>query len=356
MPDPTDLIVRQSDPPNLESPFHQLDEPLTPTGQFYVRSHFPVPNVDLGRWRLEVRGLANTLSLSLEELRALPPRSLTATLECAGNGRAFLCPAVPGVPWGLGAVSTAEWTGAPLASVLALAQVDTGAVDVVLEGADKGTLGAPTPTPGEIRYARSVPLAKARTDVLLAYEMNGAALTPEHGAPLRAVVPGWYGMASVKWLSTVHITAAPFQGFFQTLDYACWESKDGLPPVLTPLGPLQTKAQIARPAPHETLPADQPYEVYGAAWTGCGTVEEVEVSADGGRSWAGAELLDPPQLHVWRRWRYLWHTPAEPGAYTLLARATDSQGQTQPPDHDPGRGSYMITLPLRIPVTVGGNG
>ncbi|UQN10066.1 sulfite oxidase [Deinococcus sp. QL22] len=347
------MIVRQSSPANLEFPFHTLSERLTPPGQFYVRSHFPVPELNAEEWRLEVGGLVGQpLCLTLADLQAMTPHTVTVTLECAGNSRSFLTPKVAGVAWDLGAVSTAEWTGVPLSAVLERAGLQAGAREVVLCGADRGCLDEPAKTPGIIAYERSLPLNKAQTDVLLAYAMNGEPLTPQHGYPVRAIVPGWYGMASVKWLTGICVTDTPFQGFFQTLDYSYWESVGSLSPQMTPLSVMQAKAQIARPAPGETVAAGKPYVIMGAAWTGEAKIIRVEISTDGGQTWAEAELTDPAEAHVWRRWRYLWHAPDPSGTVTLLARATDSSGQTQPTKHTPERGKYMITFPLPIAVMV----
>lgn len=355
MPTPhgSEMIVRQDSPANLEFPFHTLSERLTPSGQFYVRSHFPVPELNAADWCLQVGGLIERpLRLTLADLQAMTPRTVTVTLECAGNSRSFLTPKVEGVAWELGAVSTAQWTGVPLRAVLERAGLQAGAREAVLCGADRGCLHEPARTPGIIAYERSVPLGKAQDDVLLAYAMNGEALTPQHGFPLRAIVPGWYGMASVKWLTEIHVTQTPFQGFFQTLDYSYWDQSGPLSPQMTPLSVMQVKAQIARPAGDEHVAAGQPYDITGAAWTGEADIVRVEVSTDGGLTWADAELTDPPETHVWRRWHYLWQTPGTPGKVTLLARATDSAGHTQPSGHEPGRGKYMITFPLPITVTL----
>jgi DMSO/TMAO reductase YedYZ molybdopterin-dependent catalytic subunit len=258
------LIVRQVSPSNLESPFHALDGPITAEGRLYVRSHFPVPDLNPDTWRLTVRGrVSSPLKLSLEDLRALPETTRTTTMECAGNGRVHLSPRMPGVQWDLGAVGTAQWTGVLLRDVLEHTGVGAGALEVVLEGADCGALTEPGRTPGDIHYARSLPLSKATEDVVLAYAMNGRPLTPDHGFPLRAVVPGWYGMAAVKWLTTVQVTDRPFQGFFQTVDYAYWQQTDDLPPQLVPLSTMLVKAQIARPAPHDAVVAGSPCEVTG---------------------------------------------------------------------------------------------
>ncbi len=195
------VITRQREPMNVEFPFEALDAFLTPTSQFYVRSHFPLPKVDATAWRLRVEGhVDRPFELTLDELTAMAPQTRPATLECAGNGRVFLVPQVDGAQWELGAVSTANWTGVPLADLLARAGVRPGAVEVMFEGADRGhAKEKPTP-PGEIHYAHSVPMRKVG-DVLLAHAMDGAPLPPAHGFPLRAVVGGWYGMASVKWVT-----------------------------------------------------------------------------------------------------------------------------------------------------------
>jgi DMSO/TMAO reductase YedYZ molybdopterin-dependent catalytic subunit len=345
------LIVRQRNPDNLEFPFPTLEHFLTPNERFYVRNHFAVPGLDARTWRLRVGGaVRQTVELTYEELRRLPARTVTATLECAGNGRAFLTPTARGVQWQLGAVSNAEWTGVPLATVLERAGLRDAAVEVVLEGADRGP--APNePTLGTIAFARSLPLAKARQqDVLLAYRMNGADLPAAHGFPVRAVVAGWYGMASVKWLTQVLVTDRPFAGFWQTLDYTIFERRDGLP-VLTPITEMQVKAEIARPRAGEVLSANSDYRVHGAAWSGDSPVSRVEVSTDG-RTWAPARLLGQPVDHAWRFWEYQWRTPAQAGRVRIAARATDARGRTQPLERDPLRRNYMVNHVLPVEAEV----
>ncbi|HLV80288.1 MAG TPA: molybdopterin-dependent oxidoreductase, partial [Chthonomonadaceae bacterium] len=252
-----------------------------------------------------------------------------------------------------GAVGTAEWTGTPLAAVLERAGVQKGAVEVVLEGADTGEITEDPRSPGKISFARSIPIEKAlQPDVLLAYRMNGVDLSPSHGFPVRAVVPGWYGMASVKWLVRIIVTDRPFTGYFQTADYAYWARRDGLPPQRIPVGEAEVKAQIARPARHEMIPAGAVYPVHGAAWGGETEVAKVEVSADGGHSWEAARWRSAPQPYCWRFWEYAWRTPERPGLLLLMARATDARGQTQPMERDPHRATYMISHVLPIPVEI----
>jgi DMSO/TMAO reductase YedYZ molybdopterin-dependent catalytic subunit len=348
------LIPRVKDPVNLELPFASLNGFLTPNDLFYVRNHYAQPSLDRARWRLEVLGaVRERLSLSYDQLAKMAARTAALTLECAGNGRAFLVPKAKGVPWQLGAVSTAEWTGVPLAAVLDLAGPLPDAVEVILEGADKGDPKKEGQPPGLVSFARSLPLAKARRpEVLLAYRMNGAELPAAHGFPLRAVVGGWYGMASVKWLTRVVVTTKPFLGFDQTFDYAVWERREGLP-TLTPITEVDVKASIARPAAGEVIPAGRAYRVHGAAWAGESEVTKVELSADGGRTWAAATLLGRPVPFCWRLWEYRWR-PSAAGKVELRARATDGRGRTQPAARDPGRRNYMISHVVPVPVEVRG--
>ncbi|HYH78605.1 MAG TPA: sulfite oxidase [Longimicrobium sp.] len=347
-----ELISRGEDPPNLEMPFSTLDEWITPNEQFYVRCHFPIPEIDAGSWRLTVEGaVASPLELSLDDLRDLPVHTVVATLECAGNGRSFLQPRAKGLAWDTGAVGNARWTGVLLRDVLERAGLRGDAVEVILEGADRGMVKDTPRPPCEIHYARGVPLAKARADVLLAFAMNDEPLTPEHGFPLRVVVPGWFGMASVKWLQRVVVTDAPFNGYYQSIDYTCWEERHGVP-TLVPLAEMKLKAQIARPAMHEVVEADTLYRVHGAAWAANVPVAAVEVSSDGGRSWAAAELLGEPVENAWRFWQFEWQTPGVPGRCTLIARAVDANGRTQPARRVQEHGTYVINhwLPVEVDV------
>src|SRR3954447_13733620 len=207
------LIIRQKEPRNLESPFDQIDSYLTPTELFYIRSHFPTPHLDRATYQLRIDGaVKRPFALSYEELRSMRSETRTATLECAGNSRVFLVPQVQGAQWELGAAGNAEWTGVPLRTLLEHAGPADDACEIVLEGADRGTpKEAPAP-PGAISYAWSLNRAKAmRPEVLIAYRMNGHDLSPDHGFPVRAIVPGHYGMASVKWLTQIRAVREPFR-------------------------------------------------------------------------------------------------------------------------------------------------
>ena len=347
------VITRQKQPDNVEFPFWTLDQLLTPDEQFYVRTHFEVPELDRTTWKLTFEGaVERPLEISYDELTRLPTYTIPALLECSGNGRAFLKPPQSSIRWELGAVSTAEWTGVRLSDVLDRAGVKPGAVEILLEGADKGEFLKPdAETPGVIHYSRSLPLEKARRpEVILAFQMNGKDLSPAHGYPVRAVVPGWYGMASVKWLTRIAVLDEPFHGYFQTFVYAIWRRQNGHPSLVA-VTDIEVKSQIARPMECEVIPAGTPYLVYGAAWAGEQDVTAVDVSTDGGKSWAVAELTGESKPFCWRFWEYEWKSPTA-GKAVLMARATDSKGRTQPTERDEDRRDAVITHPLPVTVEV----
>ena len=342
-------IVRGEAPLNLEMPFETLDGFITPTKSFYVRTHFPIPKIDKNKWRLRIEGeVEKPFEINYDGLLKLESNKIAATLECAGNNRNFLEPKVKGVQWGLGAVGNAEWTGVPLSILLDRAKVKPTAREVILEGADRGKLEDPKSPAGDLNFARSIPLEKAN-DVLLAYKMNDVDLPPEHGFPLRAIVPGWYAMASIKWLQRIIVTDRPFNGYYQTLDYAFWKRR-GDNAELVPLSEMQIKAEIAQPSEGETVPANSNVRVHGAAWTSNGEITKVEISSDDEATWNEAKLLGESKPDAWRLWEWNWKTPARSGKATLIARATDSNGRTQPTERDPDRGTYMINHLL--PITV----
>jgi DMSO/TMAO reductase YedYZ molybdopterin-dependent catalytic subunit len=346
------MIVRESEPRNLEPPFSSLNSFITPTDLFYIRSHFAVPKLDIASWRLKVLGwVKEPFEIDYHELRRMAGRKLTALLECAGNNRIFLVPRARGLAWESGAVGNALWAGVPLASVLERAGVKDGAVEVVLEGADTGAVNDEPKTPGEIHFARSVSINKARRDVLIAYGMNGADLSPAHGFPARAIVPGWYGMASIKWISRIIVLERPFAGYYQTFDYSYFERNHGVPSVV-PLTECGVKAQIARPARFETVAKAANYRAYGAAWAGESAVTKVELSTDGGQTWTTTKLLGEPVPHSWRLWESNWRTPEEPCQTILMVKATDERGRTQPMQRDPDLRNVMIHHVLPVEVTV----
>jgi DMSO/TMAO reductase YedYZ molybdopterin-dependent catalytic subunit len=347
------MIIREREPANLEMPFAELDGFITPNEQFYIRSHFAMPPMaDLASWRMQVEGaVEQARAWSFEELRSLPATTITATMECAGNSRVFLVPKARGVQWEMGAVGNAAWTGVSLGELLRQARPKTGAQEVILEGADAGTISEPPKPAGKIHYARSLSLGKALENVLLAYEMNGQPLPASHGFPLRAIVPGWYGMAAVKWLQRIIVTERSFHGYYQTVDYAFWQRDDD-GTRLTPITEMQVKAAIARPGINEVVAAGADYKVTGAAWTADAEIVKVELSTDGGATWRPASLGKEKARNSWFLWEYNWSVQKEPGRCVLLARATDSRGRTQPMERDPDRGTYEINHCLPIEVEI----
>ncbi len=343
------MITREKEPPNLEMPFSALESFVTPNERFYIRCHFPIPKINERDWRLKVEGkVGRPFEVTMDDLRQMPGQTVTATLECAGNSRVFLVPKVKGVQWELGAVGNAEWTGVRLRDLLQRAQTANKAREIILEGADNGTIAEPPRPAGKINFARSLPIEKAMDDVLLAFTMNGEPLNAAHGFPLRAIVPGWYGMASIKWLQRIIVTDQPFNGYYQSIDYAYWKRGES-GPALVPLAEMQVKAEISRPENNEVIRANSKYLVKGAAWTAEALITKVEVSCDGGKSWGEATLSGDSTENAWRLWEFEWQTPS-PGGYTLMARATDSRGRTQPMERDANGGTYMISHCLPIEV------
>jgi len=263
------MIIRQMEPANLETPLDHVGSYLTPAELFYIRSHFIAPTVDRASYRLRIDGAVRTpLSLTFQALREMPSETRAVTLECAGNGRVFLVPQVAGAQWELGAVGNAEWTGVPLRALLERAGLEDDACEIVLEGADRGSPHEEPVPPEPISFARSLPRDKAlRREVLIAFRMNGDELPLHHGFPVRAIVPGHYGVASVKWLTHIEAVREPFRGYWQTSDYGYWDRLDGLP-VRQPLREVQLKSEITRPRVHETVrrTSDTP----SSAWRGRG--------------------------------------------------------------------------------------
>jgi len=349
-----EMIIRQSKPVNLETPVEQVDSYLTPVELFYVRSHFDAPTIDPAAYRLRIDGAVdNPWSFTYRQLKEMPSETCVATLECAGNGRALLVPPVRGVQWELGAVGNAEWTGVPLAALLDRVGLQADACEVVLEGADRGVPNGEAVTHEPISFARSITRMKAlRGDVLIAYEMNGHELPLDHGYPVRAIVPGHYGMASVKWLTHIEAVRTPFLGYWQTTDYAYWARSDGRQ-VRRALAEAGPKSQIIRPRALETIMPNEHYTVEGIAWAGEREVTQICVSTDGGQSWSEATCLDAARRYAWRRWTFDWLTPRTTGRYSLLSRAASGDGAVQPDTRDPSYGTYVINHVLPVDIFVG---
>jgi sulfane dehydrogenase subunit SoxC len=331
-------------------PLEALAYDVTPAGLHYLLIHYDIPVVDPGRWRLTVDGqVGRDLSLSLEDLRSRPAVTHAVTLECAGNGRAQLSPRPVSQPWLLEAVGTAEWTGTPLRGLLEEAGAADSAVEVVFRGLDRGVEGGE-----EQQFERSLPLADAiRDEVLLAYAMNGEPLPPQHGFPLRLVVPGWYGMTSVKWLERITVLDAPFEGYQQERGYRLRQSPDQKGEPVSRMLPRSLMAPPGIPdfATRERILEPGPCSVRGRAWSGFGPVERVEVSADGGGSWSDARLGGQASPWAWRSWEWDWE-PRRPGVYELCCRAMDSAGNVQPLEAPWNLGGYANNEVQRVPVAV----
>lgn len=315
------LIVREQRPDQLETPIEALGAcALTPNDRFFVRSHMAVPVVDPATWRLEIVGRVQAERRhTLDTLHAMPSLEATHTIECAGNGRAlFGAPAPPGTPWERGAVGTARWRGVPLGSLLRDAGLMPGAAHVWLEAADAPGSG------NDPRFVRSLPIAKAMDDVLLAWAMNGEPLPAAHGFPLRAVVPGWYGMASTKWLTRIRVEERPSDNHFMANAYHYRHPGED---VALPVEAMRVKSLITAPLDGARLPGGIT-RVEGLAWAGPSGVARVEASGDGGGHWVDARIEPPADGVAWRRWHA--DVPLASGECSVMARATDGAGDRQP--------------------------
>jgi sulfane dehydrogenase subunit SoxC len=337
---------------NHALPLEALRYPITPVGLHYLLIHYDVPAVDPTGWSLRIGGhVEHELTLSLEDLRERPHVELAVTMECAGNGRAHLEPRPVSQPWLVEAVGTARWAGTPLRPLLEEAGLRRdGAVEVLFTGLDRGV-----EREVEQHYQRSLPLDEAlRDEVLLAYEMNGVPLPPQHGFPLRLVVPGWYGMTNVKWLASIEVLDRPFDGYQQASAYRLRqaEDEDGAPldrmlprSLLLPPGipDFHTRERLLEPRAHL---------LEGRAWSGRAPVERVDVSTDGGGTWAQAELEPVEERWAWRGWRFRWQ--AEPGRHLLSSRARDEAGNEQPLEPVWNLGGYANNAVQTVVVTVTG--
>ncbi len=300
--------------------FAGLKDWITPNDEFFVRSHFGVPRIEPSRWNLTISGVdGRSRAFAMDELTHLPAVEQIVTLECAGN------------PVGWGGVSNAKWVGVPLGSLLQGISL-SGAVEVFLLGADGGS----DREAGGVSidaYGRSIPLAKALdSNTMVVYRMNGEALPESHGGPLRAIVPGWYGMDSVKWLNKIIASREPFKGFYQTDRYYEGRRVNGAT-ARGPLGPMRLKSQFARPIQGEVFSA-KPVAIAGAAWCGDAEIAAVDLSFDAGRSWTPARLAEERARFGWRLWSYEWN-PDRNGHYEIVARARDERGRVQPLAPDP---------------------
>jgi DMSO/TMAO reductase YedYZ molybdopterin-dependent catalytic subunit len=332
-------------------PLEALRYDTTPPGLHYVLTHYDIPAIEPDGWRLEIAGaVARPLSLRLADLQRRPVVSVRVLLECAGNGRARYVPRPVSQPWLLEAVGCAEWTGTPLAPLLREAGISPTAVDLAFTGADHGVERGV-----EQDYARGLALADAlRAEVLLVWGMNGAPLLPQHGAPLRLLVPGWYGMAQVKWLRRIDVLEGAFTGYQNRTAYRIAVEEDDPGEPVTRIRP---RALIAPPGWPDFMTRERflragPVPLSGRAWSGRGPVTRVEVSTDTGSTWADADLVpaDPEHPFAWQSWSFPWL--ARPGRVELLVRATDATGDVQPTEQRWNRQGMANNLVQRVPVTV----
>jgi DMSO/TMAO reductase YedYZ molybdopterin-dependent catalytic subunit len=320
------LVVHRAHPLNCETSIPALiGGVVMPNASFYLRNHFQIPKLDQSTWRLQVGGVVERpLSISLRDLMKMPSQSCFVTLECAGNGRSLLSPHVNGEQWNLGAVSTAEWTGVPLVEVLDRAGIKSGAREVVFRGADSGRLDACSQP---VRFERSLSMDDARgSEALLAYAMNGDALPIEHGYPLRLIVPSWYAVASVKWLTEIDVVSAPFRGHYQTEAYF-FEWQRGGQLVREPVSLQRVRSLITEPEPDTEVERGEVL-LRGVAWSGTAPIARVEVNI-GDRPWQDARLVSERKRHSWQGWE-LCARLEQLGPTVISARATDMAGRTQP--------------------------
>ena len=347
------LIVRSGRPQDLETPAHLLDSWITPNERFYVRSHFYTPTIDPATWSLVLDGeVEKPLTMTLAELRRAPSTTVIATLECAGNGRAFFDPPVAGVQWEKGAVGTARWTGVRLRDLLRTAGPRAGARHLWLDGADRGVGRAPD-------FVRNLPLDKALDpDTLLAYDMNGEALPVAHGFPLRVIVPGWEGAYSVKWLTNIRVSDREHDGAFVQGGYR-YPRRPVAPGAtvsaadMEPLKGMVVKSVITSPSNVRSMAAGA-IRVTGFAWAGEDEVAGVDVSTDGGRTWQAARLGADRARWAWRQFEHAWR-PAAPGSYVVMSRARDARGRMQPivPDWNPSGYLWNAIDQARVDVQQG---
>ncbi len=339
----------------LRNPGMQLEGlryPITPTGMHYLLIHFDIPFIDPATYKLPVAGrVRNPLELSLDDVKSRPKVTMPVMMECGGNGRAHLSPRPISAPWHEEAVGCAEWTGTPLRSILEDADILDDAVEILFSGHDRGVDQGV-----EHDYERSLTVEDAlRDEVFLAYEMNGQPLPPQHGSPLRLIVPDWYGMASVKWLKGIRAIDKPFEGIQQAVAYNYRQSEDDPG---TPVTRKHPHALMAPPGIPDFLSRKRHLSVgttliEGRAWSGFGPIEKVEFSPDGGHTWYDTALGQPAGHYAWYPWRHEWDA-RETGEYELCVRATDVTGRTQPVEGEEAwnQGGYGVNVVQRVPVTV----
>ncbi len=343
------MIVHSRKPEDYEMPIDGFLQAITPTELFYVRSHHYTPQVDIENHVLKVSGeVSAPFTINMRDLKKLPRVELVGVMECAGNGRAFFSPRMPGLQWQHGGVGNARWAGVRLADVLKKAGVKASAKHIMFDGAD-------VPVGSMPKFQRTIPFKKAMDpDTMLALEMNGQPLTMVHGAPLRVVVPGWGGDCWVKWLTGIQVLDREFEGFFMKTGYR--HPGKAVPPGSTvdpaqmrPVESVRVKSVIATPRDNATM-AQGTTRIAGAAWSGEVPLAKVEVSTDGGRTWFAARLTSSNGRWGWQTWDYSWN--ATPGSYRIMARATDANGYAQPAEQEWNPSGYLWNVIQTVRVEV----
>lgn len=344
----TGLIVGRASPLMAETPIESITTWITPIERFPILTSLAAeyPAIEPAAWRLNLGGLVKQpLSLSYEQLRALPARTVTAIIECAGNSRNTVSPPLARSALNNGYIGNATWTGAPLRLVLEQAGLKPGAAEIVFEGADRGK----SPLASDpVNFAKSVPIDKAlHPDTLLVYEMNGVPLPRAYGGPVRALIPGWYGTYQVKWLTRLEVIDRSFDGVFMTRSWRLRRTVNGSLRD-EPVSQIAVKSLITSPGPGQRLGLGA-QTIRGLAWSGGNDIASVRVTTDGGATWSFAELLDPSAPYAWRMWELRWQ-PSAPGGYTLMARATDTSGAAQPFGYDLDRNGFEVNQVQSVKV------
>ena len=344
-----DMVVHRAHPLNCETSLAALvGGVVMPNTRFYMRSNFGMPDLDAAAFQLTIGGLVDrSQRFTVRELQNMRSKAQVVTLECAGNGRARFDPPTAGEQWGVGAVSTAEWTGVPLVEVLDRAGIRQGATEVLFRGADSGAVdGRPQP----VRFERSLAIDDARDgDVLLAYAMNGEPLPPEHGYPLRLIVPRWYAVASVKWLTEIELIDRAFSRHYQGDKYRYEWERDGRI-ISEPVTLQRVRALITEPSPQTDVRAGG-LTIRGVAWSGAAPIARIEVSVNGG-AWQDARLVSERNRYSWQRWELLTRVEPSDDLILLRARATDLAGRTQPERAEWNRLGYGNNAIHEVPIRV----
>ncbi len=341
------MITISPSPKDLETPVGDFINVITPTEHFFVRCHTMTPQVKLADWKLEVTGLVDHPgSLTMADLKKLPHVTMQAVLECAGNGRSFYQPRMPGAQWKFGSVGNAVWTGVRLRDVMAKFGLKKGSTQLLLDGAD-------VPIGKMQDFQRTIPVEKALDpDTILAFEMNGKPLTAEHGFPIRVIAPGWASDSWVKWLQKIDVLDHEFDGFWMKTAYrhpaqhiapgTAIDPKD-----MVPVTDLNVKSLIATP---DAWAAPGTVTIRGVAWSNTSPVTKVDVSVDGGKSWQPAKLGGKGTKYGFRAFNYVWKAPE--GNHVLMARATNAAGQVQPIDPEWNPNGYLYNAAQPRPVTI----